>query len=146
MYYSSSAYLAMRSYQVCQCLTFEEVPPLTEEDSKDENLPTPDLDDPVWSEELVPDSWAYMCIHEVPRLATSPKQPPPQPIPATLLSQLDQELPVTPPPQPDQVEMLPDYELMDLDITEYILVLLNVPQNVMSDFNAWAQDVFSYQW
>ena len=38
-----------------------------------------------------------------------------------------------------------DYELMELDILEDILDLLDIPEEVMSDFDAWAQDVLNYQ-
>ena len=70
----------------------------TEVDSEDkEDLLTVDLDDPVWSKEPVLDSQMYLCIHEIPRPATPPNQPSPQPIPATPHLQHDQELPVTPP-------------------------------------------------
>ena len=131
---------------VCQCLAFKEMPLATEEDSDDkEDVQTADLDDPVWSKEPVPDSQGYLCIHEIPRPAITPNQPLPQPIPTTPPPQLNQELPVTPSPQPDQVKMPLDYELMDLDILEDIPDLLDVPEHVMCDFDAWVQDVLSYQ-
>ena len=92
------------------CLTFDEIPPLmSEEESKDkeENLPTAHFNDPVRSKEPVPDCNEYLCIHETPRPATPPNQPPPalhqQPNP----QQLNQGVPVTPPTQPDQVENAP---------------------------------------
>ena len=65
---------------VCQCLAFEEIAPLTEEDSEDEDPPTAD---PVWSKEPVLDSKEYLYIHKIPRPATPPNQPSPQPIAAT---------------------------------------------------------------
>ena len=37
-----------------------------------------------------------------------------------------------------------DYKLMDLDILEDIPDLLDVQQNVMSNIDAWVQDVLSY--
>ena len=62
---------------VCQCITFEKIPLPTEEDFEDEeDLPTTDLDDPVWSQEPVSDNQEYLCIHEIPRPATPPNQPP----------------------------------------------------------------------
>ena len=76
--------------------------------------------------------------------AISPNQPSPQPISATPHLKANQELPVTPPPQPNQVEMLPEYKLMELDILEDIPDLLDVPEEVMSDFDAWAQHILSY--
>ena len=113
-----------------------------------EDLPTTDLDDCVWSEEPVPDHVEYLCIHEIPRLTTPPNQPPPQPnqgVPAMPPPQLNQGVPVTPPPQPDQIEMAPDYELTVLDIPEDIPDLLDIPEEVMSHSNAWAQEMLNYQ-
>ena len=122
------------------------MPSLTEEDSKDkEDLPTVDLDDPVLSKEPLLDSREFMCIHEILRPATPSNQPPPQAIPATPPPQVNQESPVIPSLQPDQVEMPPDYELMDLDIPEDIPDLLDIPEDMISDFDAWVQDVSSYQ-
>ena len=88
--------------------------------------PTADLDDPVWSEESVPDNWEYLCIHKIPRSTT--------PIPAAQSSS-----PTIPPLQPDQIEMPPDHELIKLKIPEDILDLIDVPEEVISDFDAWAQ-------
>ena len=66
---------------------------MPEVDSDDKQyLLTADLDDPVWSEEPVPDTWEYLCIHKIPRPAT-----PPQP------NQVD--MPATSPPQPNQVDI-----------------------------------------
>ena len=86
----------------------------------------------------------HLCIHVKPRPATPPNQTHPQPVPATPPLQLNQELPVTPPPQPDQMEVPPDYELMDLDMPEDIQDLSDVPEDMMSNFDAWVQDVLSY--
>ena len=41
--------------------------------------------------------------------------------------------------------MPPDYELMECDIPEGIPQLLDVSEEVMSNFDAWAQHVLSYQ-
>ena len=43
------------------------------------------------------------------------------------------------------MEVPPDYELTDLDIPEDIPDLLDIPEDDMSDFSAWVQDVLSYQ-
>ena len=58
-------------------LTFNDTPPLMPEvDSNDERyLPTADLDDQVWSEEPVPDSREYMCIHNYPGQKPYPHNP-----------------------------------------------------------------------
>ena len=96
-------------------------------DSEDEDyLPTADLDDPVWSKDLVQDSQKYLCILEILRPAT----PSPQP---------NQGVPATLPPQHDQVKMPPD--LMELNILEGIPDLLDVPEGVMSHFEVWVQRV-----
>ena len=77
---------------------------MPEMDSEDEEyLSTVNLDDPVWSGEPVLDSCEHLFIHVIPRPAN------PQPI---------QGVPVTPPPQPDQVEMPPD--LIEFNISEDI--------------------------
>ena len=78
-------------------------PPTPEVDSdQEENLPTTDLNDPVWSEKPVPDSWEYLYIHLIPTPANLPPQPiqvenPPEP-----------EQPADPLPLHNQVEM-PQY-------------------------------------
>ena len=82
-----------------------------------------DLDDAVRSEEPVAESWEYLCIHEIARLEMPPIQP-------------NKGVPPTSPPVPDQIEMPPDHELMDLEIPEGILDLLDVPEEVISDFEA----------
>ena len=58
---------------VCWCLHFDEMPlmmPETDSDDDKEPLPTADLENPAWDEELVPDNREYLCIHEIPRMAT----------------------------------------------------------------------------
>ena len=127
-------------------LTFNEMPLLTPEtDTEDgeETLLTADLDGPVWDKDPVPDSRKYICIHEIPRLA-SPTQTQ-QPIPLTPPLQPDHGFPAMPLQQPDQVEMSPEIELMEQDIPEDIPDLLDVLKEVMSDFDAWAHNILSYQ-
>ena len=95
-------------------------------DSKDEeDLPVAELDDPVWHKELVLNSRDYLCIHEIPRPATPPPQP--QPGTATPTPQPDQGLPDTPPHQANQVGVLPELELMELDIPDDIPELIGAP-------------------
>ena len=118
--------------------------PKAEEDSEDEeDLLTADLDDPVWSEEPVPDNWEYLCIHEIPRPDTLPNQPPSQPIPSTQPQHPNKRVAATPHQQPDHVEVPLDFEIMDLDIPDLI------------DFSRWCdvklqpagpRDMLSYQW
>ena len=78
----------------------------------EEYLPTAELDDPVWSEEPVPDGWEYMCIHQIPRPATQPQQP-------------------------DQVEMPQEPEHLDIDIQEDIPGHINVPEELLLDFDSF---------
>ena len=114
---------------VCQQLKFDEThPPMPEVNSDDEEyLPTADLDDTVWSEEPVPDSWECLCIHEIPRPVTPPLQ----------LQPNEMDMPATPSPQPDQVEMPSEPELMELYIPEDILDLKDVPEEKLLKFDAW---------
>ena len=95
---------------VCQCPTFDETPlPIPDVDSDDEDfLPTADLGDLVWSEEPVPNRWEYMCIHQILR-------------------------PAAPSLQPNQVEMPPEPEQIDIDIPQDLQDLINVPKELLSD-------------
>ena len=107
---------------------------MQEEDSGDkEYLLTSDLDDPGWSEEPVLDSHEYLCINEIPRLATPPLQP-------------NQGVLATPPLLLEHIEMSLDHELMELYIPEDIPDLLDVSEEVISDFDTWAQNVLHYPW
>ena len=115
--------------------------PETDSDEYKE-LATADLDDLVWDEEPVPDSREYLCIHEIPRQTT---QPIPQPVAVTPPPQPNQGVSFMLPQQPDQVEVPLEFEMIELDIPEDIPDLLDVPQEVMSDFEAWTQDVLCYQ-
>ena len=69
----------------------------------------------------MPDSQEYLCIHLIPR-------------------------PATPPPQPNQVEMSPELENMEMNILEDIQDLINIPEEILLDFDAWAHSVLEYQW
>ena len=92
-----------------------------------------DLDDPLWSKGSVPDSQEYLCIHKIPR-------------PATPLPQPNQGVPATPPPQSDQIDMPQTHELKELNITGDIPDLIDVLEEVISDFDAWGQSVLDYPW
>ena len=85
----------------------------------------------MWDKELVLDSGEYLSIYEIPRLATP--LPHPQPIPVTLLPQPDQGLPDTPSQQPNQVEVPPELELMELHVLDDIPDLIDVPKHIVSD-------------
>ena len=113
-------------------------------DSEDEEyLQNADLDDPVWSKEPVLDSHEYLCIHEIPRPAIPTSQTN-QGVPAIQPPHPNQGVPAMPPQQPGQVERPPD--VLKLDIPESIPDLLDVPEEVISDFEAWAQSVLDYPW
>ena len=126
-----------------QLTSYETLLPALPTDSEDEeeDLPNPSLHDPVWEKESLPDSMEYCCIHEIPRPATPP--PYPQPAPVTPPVQPHQGVPASPPQH--QVEVPQELVLMELDILDDIPDLLAMPKEVMSDFDAWAQDVLSYQ-
>ena len=74
---------------------------------------------------------------------------PPNPTSTACMSdhtlQSNQGVQATPPLQPNQVEVPLEFEMMELDIPKDIPNLLHVPQEVMSDFNAWVQDVLNDQ-
>ena len=104
-------------------------------DSDDEHfLLTADLDYLVWSEEPMPDSWEYLCIHEIPIPATKALQP----------NQM--ALPAMPSLQPNQVEMPQEPELMESDILEDILGLIDIPEEILSDSDTWTHSVLDYKW
>ena len=116
-------------------LTFNEIPPNAIARLTWQRIfPTSDMDDPVWSEEPVPDNWEYLCIHEIPWPAT----PPPQPNQVEML--------VFPPPQPGQVEIPPEHELMELGIPEDMPDLINFQEEVLWDFDAWTHSVLPHEW
>ena len=98
---------------------------------------------PCVDKEPVLDSREYLCIHEIPRLATSP--PHPQSVSVMTPSHLDQGLADTPSQQPNQVEGTPELELMELDVLDDIPDLIDVPKDIVSDFEAWPHDVLTYQ-
>ena len=75
-------------------------------DNDKEDFPTTRLDDPVWSEELIPDK-QQLCIHQ---------------IPCHTLRE------ATPPPQPIQEEVLPKPEPMDIKILEDLPDIIDVPK------------------
>ena len=108
---------------------------------KEEDLPTVELDDPMWDKDPLPDSREYHCIHGIPRL-TTPPQPHSlyqQPHPAA-----HQGVSAMPPQQPYQVEVPSKLELMEMDIPDDIPDLIDVPEDIVLDFEAWAHDVLSY--
>ena len=87
---------------------------------EEEYLPSADLDDQVWSEKPVPNSWEYLLIHQIPKPATHPLNP-------------IKEMPTEP-------------EQMDIHILEDLSDLINVPEELLLDFDSWAHSVLDYQW
>ena len=61
-----------------------------------------------------------------------------------MLTELEQ--PATPPPQPNQVEMPPEPENMDIDISEDISDLFDIPEEILSDFDTLEHGVLECQW
>ena len=51
--------------------------------------------------------------------------------------------PTPSPLQPNQVEMPPEPELMDIGILEDIPDLMDIPEEVVSDFDVWAHTVLA---
>ena len=51
-----------------------------------------------------------------------------------------------PPPQPKQMEMPPEPEHMDIDIPVEIPDLIDVPEELLSDFDSWTHSILEYQW
>ena len=55
-------------------------------------------------------------------------------------------IPATSLPQPDQVQMPPEPELMEVDIPEDTPNLIDVPEEILSGFDTWSHSVLDYQW
>ena len=91
----------------------------------------------MWDKELVLDSREYLCIHEIPMLAS----PHPHPIPVASPPQPDQGLSDPPPQQPNHMEVPPEVKWMELDIPDF----KDIPKDIVLDAEAWARDVLSYQ-
>ena len=90
--------------EICWYVIFDETP-LQGVDSVDEEyFPTADLVDPVWSEDPVSNSQKCLCIHQILR-------------------------PAGPTPEPNQVEVPPEPEQMDIKIWEDLPHIINVPVN-----------------
>ena len=88
--------------------------------------------------------WTTENISASTKILGWPPQPPNlQPAPVTPPLQSHEDVPVSPPQY--QVEVPQELKLMELDIPDDIPDFLNVPKEVMFDFDAWAQDVLSYQ-
>ena len=105
---------------------------MSEMDSEDEEcLPTADLDDPVCSGEL------YLTSTSIYVYMRYPGQ---QPHPTAQSRSASNPIP----PQPDQVEI--PLDLMELDIPGDMPDLIDVPEEVISDFDARAQNVLDYPW
>ena len=129
---------------VCQHLTFDGMPPqMPEVDFHNvEYLLTADIDGLEWSEEPVPDRWEYLYIHKIPRPAILIPQPNQVDMPATPPLQPNQvQIPLTPSQKPGQVEMSSEHEFMELDIPKDMPDLIDVPGEVLSDFDAWAHSM-----
>ena len=93
------------------------------DDDEEEDFPTAELHEPVWSEEPIPNR-QQLCIHHIPchtiRLAT-------------------------PYPQPIQ-DVFPEPEQMDIKILDKLPDVINVPKELSFYFDSWARSVLKYQW
>ena len=83
-------------------------------DDEEEDFPTPELDDPAWSEEPIPNR-QQLCIHQI--LCHTPR-------------------PATTSPHPIQEEVLPQREQMDIEILDDLLDIIDVPKKLHSDFDS----------
>ena len=101
-----------------------------------------ELNDPMWNNEAELDSNDYLCIHGIPRTAILP----PHALPAPASPQPDQGLPDTPSQQPNQVEEPTELELMELDVPDDIPDFIDVSEDIVFEFEAWANDVLSFQY
>ena len=54
--------------------------------------------------------------------------------------------PASPPPKPIQEEVPPKPEQMDIEILDDLPDIIDVPKELLSDFNSWAHSVLEYQW
>ena len=95
-------------------------PPKVDSDDE-EYFPTADLDDLLWSKEPPPNSQKHQSINQISR-------------------------PAIPPLQPNQVEVPPEPEQMDIKIPEDLPDLIKVPKELLSDFDSWANSVLEYKW
>ena len=78
-------------------------------ENEEEDFPTAELDDPVWSEEPVPNRWQQLCIHQIPYHTPRP---------------------VTQPLQPIQEDVFPEPEQIDINILDDLLDIINVPKEL----------------
>ena len=53
--------------------------------------------------------------------------------------------PTTSPPQPNQAEVPPELEQMDVEILDDLPDIINIPKELLSDFDSWAHSVLEYQ-
>ena len=99
-------------------------------DSKnEEDFPTAELDDSVWSEEPVPNR-QWLCIHLIPHSSITGHTP----------------RPAVQPPQPIQKKVPPQAELMDVSIPDDLLNVIDVPEEELySDCVSWVWSVFGNQ-
>ena len=98
------------------------------DDNEEEDFPTAELSDQVWSEEPIPNR-QQLCIHQIPChsiISDSPR-------PATL------------PPWPIR-EVFPEPKLIDIEIMDDLPDIIDDPKELSSDFVSWAQSVLRQQW
>ena len=94
----------------------------------------------MWDEDPVLDNREYLCIQEIPRLVTLSHT---HSLHQWSCPHSQKGVPASPPQH--QVEVNQELEQMELDIPGDILDLLDMSDEVMFDFDAWAQHELSYQ-
>ena len=111
-------------------INFNETPPseMDSDDYDEEDFHTAELNNPVCSEEPIP--YRQLCIHQILHHSITGHT----------------SRPATPTLQPTQEEILSEAELMDTSILDDLPDVINVPEELSSDFDSWAQSVLKHQW
>ena len=98
-------------------------------DDEEEDFPTAEFNNPVWSEEPIPNRH-QLCIHQL--LCHS--------ITGHTLR------PATPPLQPSLRRRLQEAEPMDISIMDDLPDVIDAVKEPSSDFDSWAHSVLRHQW
>ena len=119
------------SQAVYQQLTFSETPPsvMDSHEEVEQDFPVAELEDPVWLEQPIPNR-QWLCIHQIQHWSITGHTP----------------VPTTPAPQPVQEEVLPEGEEMNISILDDLPDDINVPKELYSDLDSWAQSVLGHLW
>ena len=100
------------------------------DNDEEDDFPTAELNDPVWSEEPTPNR-QWLCIHLIPHQSITGHTP----------------RPATPPLQPIQEEVLPKAKPTDVSMPDDLPYVINVPkEELYSDFESCTESVLGHQW